>query len=320
MADHTTALPQTDRPIPIPVIGFEEHNEALIALAWARENSLLGNEPARLFHVDQHQDLVVPQLSRAIGDTPLTVAAIKNLVETEITIASFIWAGVYLGLVDEMFWLAPKAAIAGGRPHSALPSKYLWIATTDEQRREMITLVQRPEASGVGNDDRKSMTLHFVDTEVQIPDRPGPETAPWVLGIDLDYFSCNSMPDNGFRISVTRDTYEQVSTNRHHPLRLSPSHRIEARHDEQGYWLEYDMLPPRTSDPLVRNTAEIEAEIDRLGTMLSRQTQAPALILIARSQISGFTPRDQCEFIEARVKDMLASVYPCTLLEGSDLW
>ncbi|WP_281953999.1 UPF0489 family protein [Pseudophaeobacter arcticus] len=320
MAHQPPLSHQTDSSNPIPVIGFEEHNEALIALAWARENALLGKLPARLLHVDQHQDLVVPQLSQTIADTPLTVAAVKNLVETEISIASFVWAGVYLGLLDEMFWLAPKPAIAGARPRSVLPSKYLWIATTDAQRREMITMVQRPEARGVGNDDRKSMALHFVDTETQIPEQPGPEAAPWVLGIDLDYFSCNSMPDNGFRISVTQETYEQVSTNRHHPLRLSPSHRIEARHDEQGYWLEYDMLPPRSADPLVRSTAEIEAEVDRLAAMLSRQAQAPALILIARSQISGFTPRHQCEFIEARVKDMLASVYSCTILEGSDLW
>lgn len=320
MARHTSPSQLTDRLAPIPVIGFEEHNEALIGLAWARENDLLGDLPVRLLHVDQHQDLVVPQLSRMIADTPLTVPAIKDLVETEISIASFIWAGVYLGLLDEMFWLAPKTPFAGGRPRSAMPSKYLWIATTDEKRREMITLVQRPEASNVGNDDRKSIALHFVDTEARIPVRPGPRPAPWVLGIDLDYFSCNSMPENGFRISVTQETYVQISTNPQHPLRLSPVHRVEAWHDAQGYWLEFDMLPARTSDPLVRSTTQIEAEIDRLADMLSRQSVDPALILIARSQISGFTPRHQCEFIEARVKDMLASVYPCKFLEGSDLW
>ncbi len=320
MTPQTPPLHQIAELNPIPVIGFEEHNEALIALVWARENKLLGDLPARLLHVDQHQDLVVPQLSRMIADTPLTVPAIKDLVETEISIASFIWAGVYLGLLDEMFWLVPKAPVPGGRPRSAMPSKYLWIATTDEQRREMITLVQRPEASKVGNDDRKSLSLHFVDTEARIPERPGPKAAPWVLGIDLDYFSCNSMPENGFRISVTQETYEQVSTNRHHPLRLSPSHRIEARRDAQGYWLEYDMLPARTSDPLVRSKDEIKTEIDRLADMLTRQAVAPSLILIARSQISGFTPRHQCKFIEARVKDMLASVYSCQILEGSDLW
>lgn len=301
---------------PIPVITIEEHNEALVALAWARETGAIQDGPVRLLHLDQHADLNIPTLSRSIAGVPCRVAEIKDLVETEISIATFLWAGAYLGLINEVFWLSPDSPIPGARPRQTQSSKRMLIATTDPDRRELLTMVRRPETLFFGNDDRMPLDLHFVGTNFDIPEA---ET-PWVLGIDLDYFSCNSTPENGFRISVTEGTYLAVRDDAYHPLRLSLYHRVRAVRDGDDFCLEFDMLPSRAADPLIRDTAAIVAQVSALADMLRRQSQPPALVVIARSRISGFTPQHQWQFIEKQVLQMLRDIFPCAPHEGASLW
>lgn len=303
-------------PSPIPVITIEEHNEALTALAWAQETGAIQDGPVRLLHVDQHADLNIPTLSRSIAGVPCRVDAIKPLVEEEISIATFLWAGAYLGLINEVFWLSPGSPIPGARPRQTQSSKRMLIATTDPDRRELLTMVRRPETLFFGNDDRMPLDLHFVGTNFDIPKA---ET-PWVLGIDLDYFSCNSTPENGFRINVTEDTYLAVRDNAYHPLRLSLYHRVRAVREGNDFCLEFDMLPSRSADPLIRDATSIVAQVSALAEMLQRQAEPPALVVIARSRISGFTPAHQWQFIEEHVVQMLRDNFTCALHEGANLW
>jgi hypothetical protein len=54
--------------------------------------------------------------------------------------------------------------------------------------------------------------------------------------------------------------------------------------------------------------------------MLGAQMSAPALIVVARSRLSGFTPAHQWQAIERQVLAMLRTLYPCEILEGDRLW
>jgi hypothetical protein len=318
----TTDLPvearSSNRAMLVPVISVEEHNEALIAVAWAIEHRGFPDAPAALLHIDHHADLDVPRVFTSLAGLPRTVEAIRDAVRNEISIASFIWAGAYLGILDAVYWLSPGSPFSGMRPRASTPPKRLFITTTDTKRREFLTLGQRLETEGVGNNDRQPLAVHFVDTTFRIVPRGGSQA--WILGVDLDYFSCNSTPESGFRIQVTKAVHDAVRDDARHPLRLSVYHRVVPKQQAGEFWLEFDMFPPRIADPLVRTADEIGERIEALRVMLSELQEPPGLIVIARSRLSGFTPSGQWRFIEEAVLQMLSSIYICERLEGDSLW
>lgn len=304
----------------VPVICVEEHNELLVALVWAIAYRGLPEGPATLLQVDQHADMDLPQVRRPLGGDGRDVAHLREAVTRDIAISAFIWAGAYLGLIDEVFWLAPPPPLAGARPRVSTVPRRMFIATCDEERREFVTAGLRPETEGIGNDDRRPLTLHHADPATQVTGDGQDLSRGWVLGIDLDYFSCNTLPVNGFRLEVTRATHDAVRDDRYHPLRLSAYHRVEAVADAAGYWLEFDKFPPRAGDLLVTDPEEIARRIAELRAMLAAQASAPGLVVVARSRLSGFTPAHQWQSIEREVLAMLETLYPCEILEGDRLW
>lgn len=305
---------------PVPVVCVEEHNELLVAMAWAIAHRGLPDAPVALLHVDQHADMDLPQVRRPLRGAGRDVAALRETVAGDIAISAFIWAGAYLGLIDEVFWLAPPPPLGGARPAGAAVPRRMFIATCDEARRDFVTAGIRRETEGLGNDDRRPLTLQRVGPGARVTGEGREPPRSWVLGIDLDYFSCNTLPVNGFRLEVTRATHDAVRDDRYHPLRLSPYHRVEAVADAAGLWLEFDMFTPRGEDLLVTGPEEIARRLAELRGLLAAQAWAPGLIVVARSRLSGFTPAHQWQGIERDVLAMLGTLYPCEIVEGDRLW
>lgn len=324
----------------VPLVVVEEHNEALTALAWAQEMGALSSAPVHLYNVDQHADLDVPRLRNPIIEKPQTVREMQAFVETNVAISSFIWMGAYLGLIDHLSWLQPVPPIETKRPKAGKPRK-LFIATQGAARTEFITAGARAETDGIGNDDRRPLTIEMVGAietagaldaqKLATSSRPfSPAAAPqhmaesepkqWVLSIDIDYFSCNSQPHNPFRLDVTRETFEAIRSDHRHPLRLSVYHDITLVHDDAGYGVLFDDFEEPEDDLLRRDEAAVSNAIAELEGILSAQPSRPSLIVVSRSRLSGFTPKDQWQDIEAGVLEMLGRIYECECFQGDELW
>lgn len=321
-------------PAPIPAVVVEEHNEALTALIWARQTAALGPEPVRLYNVDQHADLDIPRLKEPLVHRPQTVQQMREFVSANVAISSFIWMGAYLELIGHLSWLQPTPPIEKMRAKASGPRK-LFIATQGAARTEFITAGVRAETDHVGNDDRRFLTIETVGFPSAQKPKPfsqaaagasglsrssGPELGDWVLSIDLDYFSCNSQPHNPFRLDVTEATFNAIRVDRRHPLRLSVYHDITLVHDEAGYGVLFDDFPEPQDDLLRKDQASIQTAMLELEDILKSQPWKPAIIIISRSRLSGFTPKDQWQEIEQGVLGLLKNIYDCECFEGDQLW
>ncbi|MFY1709437.1 UPF0489 family protein [Tritonibacter scottomollicae] len=315
----------------IPVVIVEEHREALTALAWGREVAVLPPSPMHFYNVDHHADLDLPRLVKPIPPGLANLQEIRGFVDSSISISAFIWLGAYLGFIDHVSWLPPKSALDGKRIQWGT-AKNLFIATLDTSRTTFITAGVREETDHLGNTDRKTLRIETVghptapasrDISFNQKHASAPRSAPakpWVLSIDLDYFSCNSQPHNPFRLNVDKATFLEVSSNPNHPLRCSVYHHVEAVFDDDGYAILFDQFPEMENDPLHRTEAQIADALAELRTILSHQETPPQMIIIARSRLSGFTPKDQWEHIEKNVLAMLKTLFPCRYHHGETLW
>jgi MoaA/NifB/PqqE/SkfB family radical SAM enzyme len=138
-----------------------------------------------------------------------------------------------------------------------------------------------------------------------------------VLGIDLDYFSCDDALNHRASLEVTRRELEAFLDDPYHPLRLG--NRFRSRTDNGHCFLDYNAY----DEPLVSARRATEEQIDErvrdLVDFLARHRLRPDLIHLTRSRHSGFTPADQWQRIEELLLGGLHSLYDLRVVPIDEL-
>ena len=290
----------------IPLFVLEEHHEAFLAWHYAAEKRYINQSGNMLFHIDEHADMNNPRFNNSIQEHNGDLRAVHRFVHNELTIATFLIAAVYDGLIGTCFWIRHT-------PIATEINKNGLVCSVKGEGERLLYVADTPENRMVYSDARP-VELKFVTRYNQFP--AGEDV---ILDIDLDYFSSNTPPD-GFegRVETTRDEYESFVSDQYHYLRVA-GHRITPVHDNGRYWFVFNRIDrPLTSDTRVGEN-EIVKRIDAFFSFLEEKDVRPSCIDISRSRHSHYTPPDQWEMIESNVIAGLKKLYDPAIMTIADI-
>ena len=287
----------------IPLYILEEHHEAYLAWCIERRSARLGGGPCSLLHLDHHSDMGCPILGASILSAPEDLGGLADFVYEELGIGSFIVPALYLGFFQEVAW----AHYQEGEP--PVESKRQ-VRTYKGQGRVFLT---EPDYSPWPRESPWDDRSPFLYRAGRIVDLLAPDSTP-VLDIDLDYFACSPMDGPpSVRLEITREQYDRIRHDRYHPIRLRGTHRLRIE-DGRCYLCER-RLPARTDPSPAETRATIEARLDEMAAALAANRVQPIMIDVCRSRISGYTPPEHADFIEAGLLERLARLYPIRLID-----
>lgn len=282
----------------------EEHHEAFWVWNYAIINKLISQHNNTLLHVDQHSDMAVPKFNCSIKSLTDDLLNIYKFTYNELTIDNFIVAAIYQGIFSHVYWL---------------------YQTNNEQRenQKSILVYSHKEEGKIlktkRNCDLGSLAFFNPDFKnAQFQARKTldefPESQAVVLDIDLDYFSCNPLGyQHKGEVQVTKEQYDLFNNDKYHFLRLAFGSGIKTKVEEGKYYLSFNSSQPEAitekQKKLKVSEEEIVQRINTLGDWLINKQVEPQLIDICRSRLSGFTPDEQCEFIEKKLIEKLNSIY-----------
>lgn len=138
-----------------------------------------------------------------------------------------------------------------------------------------------------------------------------PSNRKVVLDIDLDYFSCSGNPNEleEIYVEITKDEYSNFINDKYHRLHFSGIGKIETLVKEDKYFYvinNYHEIYPQ--DEKVDEDI-LNKRIDLFIELLHQKNITPLVVNICRSRHSGYTPKDQWEFIEKNIVTGLKQLY-----------
>lgn len=294
---------------PIPLIIVEEHHEAFYVWNYAVRTGWLGAEGNTLLHFDSHPDMALPRLRRplsSIGD----LVDLADFTYQELSIGDFIWPAVYQGLFNRVLWIRYRQKLSEGGWRTLL------IGAKNPQRTEFFTAASIASTPYAAAADVRSVDYSPMTTQECVK-----TDQPAVLDFDLDYFCCNEHPRLPVQeVETTRAVYEEFHRNHYHFLHFAGKISVTAR--DGRYFLVYDDFPYRhTPEPpnYPADRSAIQTRITDAADFLCSYSVLPPLIVICRSVHSGYTPREECAFVEKTLIEHLEKLYSLEVLSIDDL-
>ncbi|WP_445627681.1 UPF0489 family protein [Nostoc sp. DSM 114167] len=283
----------------IPVFIMEEHHEAFWIWHYAISQNIIPKSKNILLHIDEHSDMATPRFTRSLSSLNGNFQEIYEFTYRQLNIASFIIPAVYQRVFDRVFWLRPRLKEPS--------SEFMCVYACDPE--ETIFLTKNVKNIGAFLLDPKYKTAKYTCLTVK---DEFPENQTVVLDIDLDYFSCNNryFNDKG-KIEITKDQYQSFQRDNYQFLRITYGSSIRAEIEDGKYYLLFNQFPETELFPNILKLSEdkILERIDHLIDFLVQKKVEVSMIDICRSRISGYTPADQCQFIEDNLLKRLGELY-----------
>lgn len=284
---------------------LEEHNEAFIAWHQAIDQGLISpDKDNALLHVDEHSDMAANQYKSSIYDAIGTPDKIREFTYNELSIGGFIIPSILLGMFNKVYWVRQT------HPPKSRGSYAMFARSYNSQGKKMkcskLGGQEDIEQEIHPQSDLKKFDYHLFTID-EVNNHPN-----IILDIDLDYFSCTGDPAKlkEIYIEITESEYLEFRENKHHPLKhLLLGHQIETLEAKGSYFYvvnNYNEIYPY-KEYVDKNT--ILERIKHFVKTLKEKDIQPLMIDICRSKISGYTPEDQCEFIQEHLINELKLIY-----------
>jgi hypothetical protein len=293
---------------------LEEHNEAYIAWHYALEHNLISlNNNNVLLHVDEHSDLASNQFKTSVYDTNFLLDKVKNFTYNEVGIAGFIVPAILLGMFNEVYWVKQTH-----NKNSA--GFYEMFARSYNSCGKKLKCNKISNAEGIdvvnSNSDLKRFNYYLCGIEAITP------LQQVILDIDLDYFSCSGEPSklNEVYIEITKTEFQEFNEDKYHALKhLLLGHQIETLASRDSYFYVINNYQEIYA---YKENVSFDTILERITTFVSilkEKNIQPLIIDICRSKISGYTPKDQCDFIQKNLISQLQTIYDLNILSIDDI-
>jgi len=294
----------------IPVFIIEEHHEAFLVWHYAIRNNLLDAENNFLLHVDTHDDFGNPRLLTPISEISGSMSTIYDFTYNQLAIYNFIIPAVYLKIFKEVTWIHNDTKREPAERH-------LYIRTLGEEGKFFVTAHDSsPWPHNKPWQDRVSFVYKTQTIDKDIASLDSFNNI--VLDIDLDYFSCGRFRDVPLDVEVTNEEFEKFKKDKYHLLKIEG--RCYAVEQDGHYLFRFRLGSNAAFEHDVKNDTEaILQRIEDFIIFLKKNDIQPTIINLCRSRISGYTPKENWEFVEKNLLIKLHELYSITIINIEEL-
>lgn len=284
---------------------IEEHHEAFLVWNLAKEYGIITPQRNVLLHVDEHSDLGTPRCKKSILDLK-TLEDIEAFTYTNLKIGNFIVPAVYQGLIDSIYWIKQK--------HRETKSYQRYVRSVNTQGKKFVVMQTLPEGINLTNDDVQVFQVY----KQEIANLDCPKEV--ILDVDLDYFSSQDPTESiDVFIEITEKEYNEFKKNRYHQINFFGRH-VEAIKHKNQYFYAFNNYEEIYASPFKQDNDVIVERMNNFIQGLEIMDIKPSLITICRSAFSGYTPSDQCKFIQKLLLKGLHSLYDLNIHQVSELF
>jgi len=258
---------------------IEEHNEAFLIL---QRLFTKYHTAYNLVHVDKHTDLSEPIVSLDL----LKMNSEKS--QLEITYqwlrdADYILPLLYTGAVSRVFWL--------GLSKSEMVTSIRVVCKKIPNSNGEVMLETRNNS-----DLSKGVLLSQCDEHSRIV---GLLNGPTALSIDLDYFICNDFEGEKTTIEISEQEYTMYMNDKMHPLRVNFGGRCRVFKVEDNYFAMLSTIQPDAQSPV--GMCVVRQRLNSFFDFVKRNISDPQIIIICKSEISGYCPSDYVDFLLKKI-------------------
>jgi hypothetical protein len=287
---------------------LEEHHEAFFAWHYAKNLNLI-SEVNSLLHFDFHPDMTLPYLRTSIYNLNNSLPDINNFTYSEIGIGNFIYPAIAQRLINRMYWFFPESLRFQKMKND------LYVSTYNSEGKIFLSSIYPPNPM----QDRQSLDKIHFEMFFSLLDDEFKDDQNLILDIDLDYFSCELYnKKTNDKIEISANEYFNFINDKYHFLRITGNYRA-AEIDNKYYLFPNTTMGFQVDTGEIVSETEIIKRIDRLCNFLVNQNINPSIIDISRSEISGFTPKSQCNFIMENLIKELKDIYPIDIVNINDI-
>jgi len=282
---------------------IEENFEAFLIWNYFARKKLISAENNTLIHIDEHIDMNAPRVKTSIFDIS-SLESLHNFTYNELSINTYIIPGIFQGLINKIYWV--------NNSNKNVNSRKRCVRTYNNEGKKFI--VYNPlTIPGNKNIIEKKFILFpcSIDT-INVTDHKN-----IILDISLSYFSSIADPSEYYinYIEITEAEYKEFNENyKYHNLKFEfIGHRISTKKENEKYYYIINDHNECYSSAKIPSNEDIIKKINVFCGNLKRINISPKLISINRSVKSGYTPKDNSDFIETELIKSLSKLYDLDL-------